>query len=88
MTQASWVWEAWVARATPGSATFSEDTAATTAARARQTTAVMTAGRAARGAAAGVTFLLDLADLVDFAGLAARRFMADIACSQAFGSLL
>ena len=45
MIQASWVELAWVARAIPGSATFSDDIAATTAARARQTTPVTTAGR-------------------------------------------
>jgi hypothetical protein len=40
MIHASWVWLAWVARAMPGSATFSDDIAATTAASARHTTAV------------------------------------------------
>ena len=47
MTQASWVWVAWVARAMSGRATFRDDMAATTAARARQTTAVTAPGRAA-----------------------------------------
>jgi hypothetical protein len=40
MIHASWVWVAWVARAMSGRATFSDDIAATTAASARQTTAV------------------------------------------------
>jgi len=50
MIQASWVWEAWVARAMPGSATFSDDIAATTAASARHTTAVTAPGRRAAAA--------------------------------------
>jgi hypothetical protein len=48
MTQASRVWLAWVAWAMAGSATFSDDIAATTAASARQTTAVTAPGRTAR----------------------------------------
>ena len=42
MTHASWVWVAWVSRAISGSATFSDAIAATTAASATQTTAVIT----------------------------------------------
>src|SRR5579862_2076637 len=45
MIQASWVWVACVARAISGSATFSDDIAATTAASARHTTAVTAPGR-------------------------------------------
>ncbi len=45
MIHASWVWLAWVARATSGRATFSDDIAATTAASARHTTAVTAPGR-------------------------------------------
>ncbi len=40
MIQASWVWVAWVDRAISGRATFSDDMAATTVARATHTTAV------------------------------------------------
>src|SRR5260370_376086 len=47
MIHASWVWVAWVAWAMPGSATFSDDIAATTAASATHTTAVTAPGRAA-----------------------------------------
>ncbi len=50
MIHASWVWVAWVAWAMPGSATFSDDIAATTAASARHTTAVTAPGRAAPAA--------------------------------------
>src|SRR5579862_3198870 len=45
MIQANWVWVAWVARAISGSATFSDDIAATTVASARHTTAVTAPGR-------------------------------------------
>jgi hypothetical protein len=73
MTHASWVWDAWVDLAMPGSATFSEAIAATTAASARQTTTVTAPGRTARFPAAGG------------AGLAgwAARFMVAISCSYA-----
>ena len=40
MIHASWVWVAWVDRAISGRATFSDDMAATTVARATHTTAV------------------------------------------------
>jgi hypothetical protein len=66
MIQASWVWLAWVARAMPGSATFSEDIAATTAASARHTTAVVAPGRTARAGG-------------DFTG--GRAVIAVISCS-------
>ena len=68
MTQASCVCEAWVAWATDGSATFSDDIAATTAASARQTTVVTAPGRTARAAE------VDL----DLAG----RLIVVISCSQ------
>ena len=48
ITQTSSVCEAWVSRAMSGSATFSDAIAATTAARARQTTAVITPWRGER----------------------------------------
>ena len=41
MTQVSWLPPAWVVRAMSGSATFSDDMADTTAARAMHTTAVI-----------------------------------------------
>jgi hypothetical protein len=72
MIQASCVWLAWVALAMPGSATFSDDIAATTAASARHTTTVTAPGRTSRAAGAG---------LAGLAGLAARWFMVAIACS-------
>jgi len=70
MTQASWVWLAWVAWATDGSATFSDDIAATTVASARQTTAVTAPGRPAAGPDVDVD--------VDLAG----RLIVVISCSQ------
>ena len=48
MIQASWVCEAWVDRAMEGMATFSDDIAATTAARAMHTTAVTAPWRTVR----------------------------------------
>jgi len=48
MIHVSWVWVAWVDRAISGRATFSDDMAATTVARATHTTAVTAPLRAAR----------------------------------------
>ena len=50
MIHASWVWVAWVDRAISGRATFSDDMAATTVARATHTTAVTAPLRTARAA--------------------------------------
>ncbi len=62
MIHASWVWVAWVDQAISGRATFSDDMAATTAARATHTTAVTAPLRAARAAGSftggGVTMVI------------------------------
>ena len=64
MIQVSWVSPAWVPRAMSGSATFSDDIADTTAARATQTTTVIarwleaSPGRAARSLLVGVVLIV------------------------------